>query len=442
VVIPSFPGSRRTALLLLACCGSFALVSCQSPKPATSQMPVMGIAYVGPVSLNLRQDMAAKSPGVTEVKHGDRLEIIDVRRRLVRVRTENGAEGWVDANLLLSAQQMDELRKLAEGSQKLPSQGAATVFEPLNMHTEPNRPSPSFHQIPEGGAVEVLAHRITPRSAARPRGAALVKSAAPPKASKPKAPKKNAAAYLLPLPAAPALPANWEKISRPRASDLPDYAPPEVAPVPLDDWDLVRTKDGTVGWVLARNLYMSVPDDVAQYAEGKRITAYMALGDVRDGDQVKHNWLWTTADSNLKTAEFDSFRVFVWSKSRHRYETAFIERNVTGFYPVELVDVNASELVKQTGGKKPGGRNRERDRDQNADQEKGFSVLIQDKDGALVKRVYGFSGYHVRLISKTPIKRRDTLVATDNGTAPTAGPTAAAEPDGWWHKILRRWRRR
>ncbi len=110
------------------------------------------MAYVGPVSLNLRQDMAAKSPGVTEVKHGDRLDIIDVRRRLVRVRTVNGAEGWVDANLLLSAQQMDELRKLAEDSRKLPSQGAATVFEALNMHTEPNRPSPSFHQIPEGGA--------------------------------------------------------------------------------------------------------------------------------------------------------------------------------------------------------------------------------------------------------------------------------------------------
>ena len=32
------------------------------------------------------------------------------------------------------------------------------------MHTEPNRPSPSFHQIPEGGVVEVLAHRVTPRS--------------------------------------------------------------------------------------------------------------------------------------------------------------------------------------------------------------------------------------------------------------------------------------
>jgi hypothetical protein len=347
-------------------------------------------------------------------------------------------EGWVDANLLLSAQQMDELRKLAEDSQKLPSQGAATVFEALNMHTEPNRPSPSFHQIPEGGAVEVLAHRVTPRSAVRPRGAALVKAAAPPKALKPKAPKKGAAAYLLPLPAPPAPPADWEKISRPRASDLPDFTPPEAPPVSLDDWDLVRTKDGTVGWVLARNLYMSVPDDVAQYAEGKRITAYVALGDVRDGDEVKHNWLWTTADSSLKTAEFDSFRVFVWSKSRHRYETAFIERNVTGFYPVELADVTAGEV----GNRKTSGRNRERVRDQNADLEKGFSVIVQDKDGALYKRIYGFSGYHVRLISKIPVTRRDTLLAMSATPAADAGPGAAAEPDGWWHKILRRWRRR
>jgi SH3-like domain-containing protein len=441
VVIPSFSGSRRAALLLLACCGSFALVSCHSAAPGTSQMPVLGIAYVGPVSLNLRQDVAAKSPGVTEVKHGDRLDIIDVRRRLVRVRTENGKEGWVDANLLLSAQQMDELRKLAEDSRKLPSQGAATVFEALNMHTEPNRPSPSFHQIPEGGAVEVLAHRATPRSAVRPRGAALVKSATPPKATKPKAPKKGAV-YLLPLPAAPAPPANWEKISRPRASDLPDFTPPETPPVSLDDWDLVRTKDGTVGWVLARNLYMAVPDDVAQYAEGKRITAYLALGEVQDGDQLKHNWLWTTAASDLKNAEFDSFRVFVWSKSRHRYETAFIERNVTGFYPVELADVAAAEAGDNTGGKKIRGRNRERDRDQNADQERGFSVLVQDKDGALYKRIYGFSGYHVRLISKTPVMRRDALLATSDAPTADAASKAAVEPGGWWHRMMRRWRRR
>jgi SH3-like domain-containing protein len=425
VVIPRFFGPRRAALLLLIC-GALAIASCHSSKRSSgnaSELPSIGIAYVGPVSMNLRQDLAAKSPGVTEVKHGDRLDIIEVRRRLVRVRTVDGIEGWVDANLLLSAQQMDELRKLADDAVKLPSQGAATVFEALNMHSEPNRSSPSFHQIPEGGSVEVLAHRATPRVAARPKAAALAKAVAVPKAAKSKESKK-AAAMLLPPPAPPAPPANWEKMSRPRASDLPDYAAPEAPPPPsLDDWDLVRTKDGTAGWVLARMLYMSVPDDVAQYAEGNRITSYLSIGDVQDGGQVKHNWLWTTAASSLKTAEFDSFRVFVWSKTRHRYETAFIERNVTGFFPVEVADVPVDK--KASGAP-----------------EKGFSLLVEDKDGALYKRTYGFSGYHVRLISKTAVVRSEASTAAGPISVVESQPSQAKPMEGWWRRFMRRWRGR
>jgi hypothetical protein len=320
-------------------------------------------------------------------------------------------------------QQMDDLRKLADESTKLPSQGAATVFEALNMHSEPNRSSPSFHQIPEGGSVEVLAHRATPRVTARPKAAALTKAAAVPKAAKSKDSKK-AAQLLLPPPAAAAPPADWEKMSRPRASDLPGYEAPETPPAPpLDDWDLVRTKDGTAGWVLARMLYMSVPDDVAQYAEGNRITSYLAIGDVQDGDQVKHNWLWTTANTSLKTAEFDSFRVFVWSKSRHRYETAFIERNVTGFFPVELVDV---PIDKKAGGAP----------------EKGFSLIVQDKDGTPYKRTYGFAGYHVRLISKTPAARVETSTAAGTTLTADAGTSQPQQTDGWWRRMMRRWRGR
>jgi len=423
VVIPRFFGPRRAALLLVIC-GALLIVACHSStrSASTSELPVIGVAYVGPVSMNLRQDLAAKSPGVTEVKHGDRLDIIELRRRLVRVRTVEGIEGWVDANLLLSAQQMDDLRKLADDARKLPSQGAATVFEALNMHSEPSRSSPSFHQIPEGGSVEVLAHRATPRVAARPKAAALAKAVAVPKATKPKESKK--AAMLLPPPAPPAPPADWEKMSRPRASDLPDYQAPEAPPPPpLDDWNLVRTKDGTAGWVLARMLYMSVPDDVAQYAEGNRITSYLSIGDVQDGNQTKHNWLWTTAASSLKTAEFDSFRVFVWSKSRHRYETAFIERNVTGFFPVILADVPA-------------------DKKASGPPEKGFSLLVQDKDGALYKRTYGFSGYHVRLISKTPVVREEAAPGAATISVVDTKSTQPPPTNGWWRRLMRRWRGR
>jgi hypothetical protein len=433
VVIPRFFAPRRVALLLVAYYGVLASVSCNSSghdsSKESSQLSTIGIAYVGPVTMNLRQDLAAKSPTITEVKHGDRLDILEVRRRLVRVRTVNGIEGWVDANLLLSAPQMDELRRMADGAAKLPSQGAATVFEALNMHTEPSRASPSFYQIPEGGSVAVLIHRATARVAPRPKAPALAKAAVTPKKSRD---SKKGDLFLLPRPAPQPPPANWEKMSHPRASDLADYvAPPPPPAAPLDDWDLVRTKDGRVGWVLARQLYMSVPDDVAQYAEGNRITAYLALGDVQDGDQLKHNWLWTTAASSLKTAEFDSFRVFVWSKSRHRYETAFIERNVTGFYPVELADV---PVDKKASGKRPS--------DANAEKEKGFSLVVEDKDGAPYKRTYGFSGYHVRLISKVPVARDTTSTSTSAISVSDSRSSQPQDQGGWWRKIVQRWRGR
>jgi hypothetical protein len=113
---------------------------------------------------------------------------------------------------------------------------------------------------------------------------------------------------------------------------------------------------------------------------------------------------------------------------------------VTGFYPVELADVTAGD--KNASGQKTGGRKREKDRDQNVDQEKGFSVIVQDKDGSLFKRLYGFSGYHVRLISKTPAARRDMLIAMNDAPAVNPGSSAPEEPAGWWRKILRRWHRR
>jgi hypothetical protein len=366
--------------------------------------------------MRLREDLAAKSDSVGEVKHGDRLDILETRRRLIRVRTATGVEGWVDANQLMSAEQMEELERMASGAAKYPSQGNATVFDALNLHTEPSRASPSFAQIPEGGSVEVLAHRATPRNAS----AKAVPLPRPVKSTN-KTPKKDAkrpAAVLIPPPAAIPPRGDWQQISRPQSSDLPGYeAPSAPPPAPLEDWDLVRTKDGKVGWVLARMLYMAVPDEVAQYAEGNRITAYMPIGELQDGDQVKKNWLWTTAGSGLRSCDFDSIRVFVWSLRRHRYETAFIERNVTGFFPLELVEI-------------PGGK------------EKGFSLLAQDKDGSLMKRTYGFSGYHVRLISRVPATHEQSVSSLEPAVVSSSTPASAPPPAGWWQRVAslpRRW---
>ena len=48
-----------------------------------------------------------------------------------------------------------------------------------------------------------------------------------------------------------------------------------------DGWSLVRTPRDRPGWVLTRLLSMAIPDEVAQYAEGKRIVSYFPLGEHR-----------------------------------------------------------------------------------------------------------------------------------------------------------------
>jgi hypothetical protein len=391
------------------------LLSCSSRAP---QQPPTGIAYAGPTTLNLRKDLGSKSPVVGSTKHGEKLDVLETRRRFVRVRTPEGVEGWTDSNQLLTPQHMDDLRRLAEHAAKLPSQGAATAYDTLNMHAEPSRQSPSFFQIPESGSVEVIAHRVSPRFAPAAQNAAPpVRRASPAAKKKGKESKKSGPTP--PMPTGPPVPLNWAELSRPRASDLPGYQAPEVKPVPLDDWNLVRTKDGKVGWVLARMVVMSIPDEVAQYAEGHRITGYLPLGDVRDKEKgvTQHNWLWTTAKSGQVPYEFDSFRVFVWSTKRHRYETAYIERNVTGYYPIETQPLAGED-------------------------EKSFSLVLKDKDGKLYKRTYAFSGYRVRMVSKAPYETPAPLPEVRASRSFDPLPVAAPVATGWREKfsdLKKRW---
>ena len=91
--------------------------------------------------------------------------------------------------------------------------------------------------------------------------------------------------------------------------------------------------------MLTRLVSMAIPDEVAQYAEGKRIVSYFPLGEIQDGDKKKKIWLWTTTADSKQPWDFDSFRVFVWSLKRHRYETGYIERNLKGYAPVLLKEV-------------------------------------------------------------------------------------------------------
>jgi hypothetical protein len=348
----------------------FAVGCSRGPRRA----PVIAEAFVGPATLKIRSDFPLQSSTVAIVRHGDRLEIIQRRRKFLKVRTTNGSEGWTDESLLLNAADMQDLRDLAARSAKMPSQGVATTFGDLNIHTQPTRGSPSFLLIKEGDRIDVLTHVITPQTDA-PRRPLI--PPAPKKADIPKKPKKESKVPLLPLPTPPGPPPHWLDLSKTELDDDEPADEPEAKPVPTDDWSLVRLKTGQSGWARTRRLSMAIPDEVAQYAEGRRIVSYFPLGYQQDGDAKKATWLWTTIGGGQQTYDFDSFRVFFWNARRHRYETAYIERNLRGHSPVLLNEVDYA-LGKGTPGKYP-----------------GFSVCIEKPDG-LHRRDYAVLGNIVR----------------------------------------------
>lgn len=353
----------------------------------TERAPAIAEAYVGPATLRIRADLPLQSTVVATVRHGDRVDIIQRRRKFLRVRTATGAEGWTEENQLLNAAEMSDLRDLAARAAKLPTQGKAASYNALNVHTQPASGSPSFVQLKEGEKVDVLADIVIPHMSA-------VRQPLIPRPEKkkpaPKKPPKQPKIPLPPIPPPPHPPENWLELSKTDEEEQPPPEEPEAKPVPTERWTLVRTAGGPAGWVLTRRLSMAIPDDVAQYAEGRRIVAYFPLGYVQDEDAKKPIWLWATSGGAHEGYDFDSFRVFIWSLKRHRYETAYIERNLAGHMPVLVHDVEYASGARTRGGPAA------------VEKYPGFSICTEKADGQLHRREFALLGNIVRSAGDGP----------------------------------------
>ncbi len=415
----SFGAPRAGAVALLA--GVFLLAGCSSQTEPERQI---GEAYAGPAALKLHQEIDPRSPETVTVPHGERLIIIKRRRRFVKVRTTKGGEGWTDIRQLLASTQMEALNSLAETAQQMPSQGAATVYEALNVHTEPNRFSPSFYRIKEGELVDVVQHKLGPRV---PFEATSVLPASAAKPKRARKPRQEPAIPRPPMPPPPKLPEDWEELSKanlpPELQD-PEPEPEPPKPIPVDDWSLVRLKSGRAGWVLTGMLKMNIPDEVAQYSEGARITAYFPMSDISDGGHIRHHWLWTTLSKVHQDYEFDSFRFFIWNVKHHRYETAHVERNLRGYAPVEV------RRVKMTVGKKE-------------DTFAGFTLILEDDHGVRWRKNYVFQYYRVVLVGKEqvpkPLPDQPTAIATTTRQPAPAQPPAQPSLYARLKQNLARW---
>ena len=290
--------------------------------------------YVSVPQASLRDRVAALYSKVGTAKAGDRVEILERQKRFARVRTPSGQEGWLEQRYLVDQKVFDEIQKMTADAASRPPQGTATARSQTNLHVSPGRETEHIFQLDEGSKVQVLA-----RSTAEKPGAVAPVAL--------KAKKANGAQEEKPQPV-------------------------------IEDFWLVRTAQppARAGWVLGRMVDFDVPLEVAQYAEGQRIVAYFMLDQVQDGDKKVPQYLVAlTEPKDGLPFDFNQIRVFTWNARRHRYETAYRERNFFGLLPIRTGE---EDFGKE--GRLP-----------------VFSFRIQDENGNPAERKYKLN---------TPIVRR------------------------------------
>ncbi len=296
-------------------------VGCSHFHPISSPEYV----YVTAKHMYLRDRVAVVANRVGEVTNGERLEVLDHGRRFLRVKTPQGAQGWIEEHAVIDQKEYDEFQTLAKQHAAEQPVATAVLYNELYVHLAPGRKTQRFYLLPPNTKVSLLERASVSRSA--PSGVLRLPLAGvkDETASKPDS-RPKAAVFR-----------HAEKIHKQGFDSR--FAPAAA----MEDWWLVRDAAGHTGWMLSRDLEVDVPQDVAQYAENEKMVGAYVLRTVDDPNSGKPNGKvpeYLTVLTSYKQGlpyDFDQVRVFTWDTRRHRYGTAFRLRDVAGYFPVKVV---------------------------------------------------------------------------------------------------------
>ena len=335
-------------------------------------------AYVSAPQVALRDRVAAVYNKVGYVANGERVRVLErsSNKRFLRVRTEDGKEGWVEQRFLVGPDVYKGFATLANENAQAVSQATAVTRRLVNLHVEASRDSDSLYQLKDGTKVELLKRASTPKEGLK--AAAKEEKA---KAEEEKEESSDAAEEEKKPAKKESKPTTKTKYSKKQKVGKRILTP--AIGSPLEDWWLVRDPQKHVGWLLGRMLDVDIPLEIAQYAEGQRIIASFILSEVEVPDEtaprgkkkVPQYAVLMTEPRDGMPFDFNQLRVFTWNTRRSRYETAYRER-FEGQLPFL---VTKEDFGKE--GTLP-----------------VFTVHIRDAEGNLQERKYKMNGVIVRRI--------------------------------------------
>ncbi len=267
-----------------------------------NQHPKPEMVYVFAEQTYLRDRVAPVANRVALVTNAEPLQVVEHGRRFVRVKTAKGEVGWIEDHMVIDQGIYDQFTQLAELHRHDPVVARGILADPLYLHLKPGRETQRFYLLPENDKVQLLIRASVPK----------------------------------PVPGAGFLPP-----PKPAARAAKDE-PKGASPLPMEDWWLVRDSQGHAGWLLGRRLDVDVPDEVAQYSESQKMVGAYVLTHVYDPDSNvpdKQVPIYLTVLNPYKDGlpyDFNQIRVFTWNLKKHRYETAYRQRDLEGYLPVQV----------------------------------------------------------------------------------------------------------
>jgi hypothetical protein len=287
-----FSGGALFALLLMQGCARFEV---HGPRE---------YVYVWPKETYLRDRVAVVSNRVAEVANGQRLQVVEHGRRFLKVKTDHGEVGWIEDHGIIDQKVFDQFAQLETQHAHDPVVATGILLDEYWVRDAPGRTSDRFYLLPENDKLQLLERASVP---------------------------KPESTQAVPVP-----------VAKTQKGGVAPGPAPVPAPPAMEDYWLIRDSAGHVGWVRARTLDEDVPDAIAGLAEGQKIVGAYVLRKVDDpganvpGNQVGEYLAVMSAWKDGLPYDFDQVRVFTWNTRKHRYETAYRERNLAGYLPVTV----------------------------------------------------------------------------------------------------------
>ena len=273
--------------------------------------PALGTVYAGERGLTLYDSSAQVREPVGTVNYGEPLSIEQQFGDQVQVKTTKGLVGWTASDDVISSQIWEEEKELnAKTADETPeAHGSTAVIS--NLHLEPGREAPRVRQLKKDVPVELFARE----------------------------------------------PETIPQTVVPGEEPVSDTDSGDASGLPKkEDWWLVRARVGddsyVSGWMLGRFIDLDVPEPLPDYAStaNMRIVAWFPLNPAADanGHEVPQYLLVGTDRPEGGACDFTMMRVFTWSKKKAQYETAFVDGDVCGKLPVQIVRLPVAQIVTMT----------------------------------------------------------------------------------------------